>query len=75
MSEEIAGTPKVWKLDMRSQTWMGLTGIAEEISISKLGKRFTDSSWISAIYSVSETVFKAWGDCPEGIWPVIEPCL
>lgn len=67
MAEIIADTPKVCKLDMLSQIWMGLAGIPEESSIFKLGKLFTDSSWTSANYSVSDTVFKACGDCPEGI--------
>lgn len=67
MAEVIAGTPKVCKLDMLSQIWTGLAGIPEETSISKLGKLFTDSSWTSAIYSVSDTVFKACGDSPEGV--------
>lgn len=75
MAEVIAGTPKLCEIDVLSQIWVGLAGIPEENSISKLGKLFTESSWTSAIYSVPDTIFKACGNCPEGIWPVIEPCL
>lgn len=67
MAEVIGGTPKVCKFDMLSQIWMALSGIPEENSVSRLGKLFTDSSWTSAIYSVSDIVFKACGNCPEGI--------
>lgn len=44
VAKVIADTLKVCKLDMLSQMPMGLAGVSEENSISKLGKLFTDSS-------------------------------
>lgn len=42
---------------MLSQILTGLAGIPKENSISQLGKFSADSSWISVIYSASDTVF------------------
>lgn len=67
MAKVIADTLKACKLDVLSQMPMGLAGVPEENSISKLGKLFTDSSRTSAIHSVSEATFKSCENCTEGV--------